>query len=404
MRAMCALGVPALLAAGGAVAAPSPDTASDPLKIILMDRYLYDDNLFRVPDGFFAVNPDLVPPQSLRDYINRASVGLRVRLDESRQVFHADIRLDDVRYQRNDDLNYTGGNADLMWDWQFASEWSGKLYGTFDRSQASLANYTFFGRDIVDTSVYGLEVRYGFAGRWRLLAAAAAADTNHDADIRRIENYEATTGRGGVEYVLPSGSVFALEYRVTNADFPVAEDLAGSPQGYKEQEPAVRVEYVYSEKTKLTLHVGYLNRDYDNPASGDYSGETWSAAMEWEPRSKLKFDIEAWHELKAYADAQSDYFVADGISITPEWEPTTMLKLSAALSYEKQDYIGNGFVALPDESSRKDKVKGALFTLDYTPRDFFSLGLAYRTTDRSSNRDFRAYDDNMASVQVKFIF
>lgn len=401
LRVALALCVPALFGARASMAAD----AADPFQFFVTDRYLYDDNLFRVPERYFESNPELVAPQSLEDYVNRASAGIRVRLDQSRQVFHADVRIDDVRYQRNDDLDYTGGSADLLWNWQAGSEWSGRIFGTYDRAQASLANYRFFESDVVDTAMYGGEVRYGFAGRWRLMAAAAAMDTDHDAEVRRIENFESTTARGGLEYVTSAGSVFALEYRTTNADFPIAESLSGFPQGYEESEPAIRIEYAYSIKTRFLAHLGYLKRDYDNPAAGEYSGEVWDVSMQWEPRSKLNFDIKAWHELKAYADAESNYFVADGISITPEWEPTTMIKLAAAFSYEKQDYTGSGFLLLPGESSREDEVQAVQFSIDYTPRDFISLGLAYRLTDRSSNReDFRGYDDNMVSAQVKLTF
>lgn len=381
----------------------SPD-AADPIQFFIADRYLYDDNLFRVPDGLLESDPSILPPESLEDYVNRASAGLRLRLDASRQVFHADLRIDDVRYDRNDDLNYTGGNAQVAWDWQAGSNWSGKLNGQYDRSQASLANYRFFNKDIVDTALYGLEVRYAIGSRWRLLAAGAGADTDHSAQLRSVENFESVTGRGGLEYETPAGNLFALEYRYTDADFPVAESLAGAPRGYTERVPGVRMEYAFTEITQLRARAGYLERDYQDPTSGDYSGEIWDVVLHWAPRSKLYVDFKAWHELKAYADAESDYFVADGGSITPTWEPTTKITVAAAFSYEKQDYIGVSLLAPPIEGGREDEAQAAQLTFDYTPRDLLSIGLAYRWTDRESNREFRGYDDNVASVQVKLTF
>ncbi|HEY5810145.1 MAG TPA: outer membrane beta-barrel protein [Povalibacter sp.] len=404
LRVALALCVPALFAARASMAAEAAD-ATDRFQFFVMDRYLYDDNLFRVPDYFFENHPTLVAPQSLDDYVNRASAGVRVRLDQSRQTLHADLRIDDVRYQRNDNLDYTGGSADLLWNWQLASEWSGRLFGTFDRAQASLANYSFFSSDIVDTAMYGGEVRYGFGGRWRLLAAAVGMDTDHSAELRSIENYESTTGRGGVEYVTPAGTVFALEYRATDASLPVAESLTGMAQGYKESEPGIRIEYTYSVKTRFSTHFGYLKRDYDSPAAGEYSGVAWDGSMQWEPTGKLNFDIEAWHKLKAYPDSAAKYYLADGVSITPEWEVTHLVTIAGVVSYEKQDYTGTDFVLLPGESERKDDVWATQFSIDYKPRKFFSVGFAYRWTERSSNRaDFRGYYDNIASAQIKLTF
>jgi exopolysaccharide biosynthesis operon protein EpsL len=379
--------------------------AADSFQFFVMDRYWYDDNLFRVPDGLLETEPAIAGRESEDDYVNRASAGVRVRLDQSRQVLHADLRIDDVRYNRNDDLNYTGGNADLSWDWQLGRRFSGKLFGQFDRVQAALNNYRFFERDIVDTAGYGGEFRVGIGSRWRLLAAAAATDTDHSSPVRQLENFESTSGRGGIEYATPAGSLLALEYRVTDADFPIAADIAGAPRGYQERVPGIRIEYPFTVQTRLIARAGYLDRDYDNPVSGDYAGEIWNATLQWEPRAKLGFDLKAWHELRAYTDAESDYFIADGVSITPKWKPRTTLEVSATYSYEKQDYTGTSLVFTPvEEASREDKLKSALFSIDYSPRDLISLGLGYRWIDRTSNREFRDYGANVVSVDLKLTF
>jgi exopolysaccharide biosynthesis operon protein EpsL len=395
--------IPSLLLASGAVSAAESDS-KDAFQFFVMDRYLYDDNLFRVPDG--AVNdPAVTGRESEDDYVNRASAGVRVRLDQSRQVFHADLRIDDVRYDRNDDLDHTGGSADLLWDWQLGKPLSGKFFGTYDRAQASLNNYRYFQRDIVETAAYGAEVRYALGSRWRLLALGARVDTEHGALDRQLENFESTTGGGGIEYATPAGTLIALEYKFTDGDFPEAEALAGAPRGYKDRVPGVRVVLPFTEKTRLLVRAGYFDRDYDNPASGDYSGGIYNATLQWEPRAKIEFDFKAWHELRAYSDAESDYFEADGFSITPKWRPRTKLELSAALSYENQDYLGNSLILDPiEEAGREDTMKSALVSIDYTPRDLISLGLAYRWIDRESNRQFRDYGVNVLSAEFKLTF
>ncbi|MFL6576479.1 MAG: hypothetical protein ACJ8MR_07670, partial [Povalibacter sp.] len=110
-------------------------------------------------------------------------------------------------------------------------------------------------------------------------------------------------------------------------------------------------------------------------------------------------------DLRAYSDAESDYFVADGVSITPKWRPRTKLEIAAALSYEKQDYTGTSLLLTPiDEANREDTMRSALFTIDYSPRDLVSLGLAYRWIDRDSNREFRAYGVNVVSAELKLTF
>jgi hypothetical protein len=152
----------------------------------------------------------------------------------------------------------------------------------------------------------------------------------------------------------------------------------------------------------LYARLGYLSRDYDDPILGDFSGDVWNVNLHWEPRAKLYFDIKAWRQLKAYSDAETDYFVATGGSITPTWEPTETIKIAAILSSEKQRYTGTELLLPEDTSRRKDDVNSANVSIEYTPRDFVSVELGYNWVNRDSNRDFRAYDDNVAYAQLKF--
>ena len=95
-------------------------------------------------------------------------------LDASRQVFVANLRFDDVRYAKNDELNHRGGSGDLQWDWKVANDWSGRVLARYDRALASFSNYRLFVRDVVETATYGGELRYGIGSRWALLGAGAS--------------------------------------------------------------------------------------------------------------------------------------------------------------------------------------------------------------------------------------
>jgi len=163
---------------------------------------------------------------------------------------------------------------------------------------------------------------------------------------------------------------------------------------------------VFSEKTRITGRAGYLKRDYTNPTSGDYSGNVWNVSAYWEPRAQIYFDIEAYHELKAYSDAEADYFVATGFRLAPTWAPTPLMNFELALSIEDQSYRA---VATPTSDigsapGREDDVKSAGLTWNYTPRDFLSLHLGYRWVDRDSNFERRRHDAEVASAQLKIIF
>jgi hypothetical protein len=399
-----------------ALAAPLPAAfaatdADNPIDIYFTDRYSYDDNLFRVPDALLNGDPSTISVQSLDDYINRASVGVQARMDASRQALLFNLRLDDVRFAKNDDLNHRGGTGDLQWDWRLGSDLSGRVLAKYDRSLASFANYRLFTRDVVETQSYAGELRYGIGSRWALLGSGGVAETDHSAQIRQIDKFKSETLRGGVEYRTPAGNVFALDYRDTSARFPIADRLPGGlPYRYDDTQTGVTAFYSFSVITQITARAAYQKRDYFDARLDDYSGSTWNVLLHWAPREKFHFDVKGWQELTAYSDAESDYYVGKGGSIAPTWEPTTKITLTTTLSYEKQDYVGINVSVAPGDASREDKVQSAKVSIDYAPRDFLSFGLGYNWIERESNRNVlvnnaifvpRGYDNSLVSASFK---
>ena len=398
-------GIAACLSGHGAHAATGPD-AADPFKIFVADQYTYEDNLFRVPDGILAQDPSLTGvAKSWDDYVNRLSAGVQTRFDASKQVFLLDLRVDDVRYQENDYLDHRGGTGDLRWNFDIGKRWAGLLEARYDRGQAGYSNYLLFIKDIVETQSYLGELRFKIGSRWALLGGGSYTETTHSAVERRTSDVESQTGRVGVEYTTPNQTLIALEYAYTDATFPTAEQLVGFDVGYEQTLPLVRLQYLYSEKTRITGRAGYLKRDYTNPSAGDFSGNVWSINAYWEPRAQFYFDLDVWHELKAYADAEADYFVSTGASLTPTWSPTPLMKFSLRLLREDQSYRASA-TSLPiaAESGREDDLTSAGLIWDYTPRDYLNFVLAYRWIERDSNREIRKNEAEIASLQVKVAF
>jgi len=399
------------------VLAPAVHAAADvkdPFDFFVADEYSYDDNLFRVPQNLSLLDPtqvdvEALPGRSEDDYINRLSAGIDLRSDAGRQVFNLGLKFDDVRYQRNDDLNYRGGSGVLGWDWQVGSHLLGRVTGIYDRTQASFANYLLFDRDVVETSVYGLELRYRIGSRFALLGAGNVASGDHSLAVRRDQNFDGETARAGLEYRTPSNNLFALDYRTSRVEFDNVPDFPGVVRrDYDEDAPGVIAKYAFTVKTSLEARAGFLDRNYLDPAARDYSGETWSLSASWEPRVQLQFDIKAAHDLRAYSDAETDYFEVDLLTIAPIWKPTEQLKLTTAFTWEQQDYIGNGLpiggLSQPLDGARQDDVQSVKVKLDYSPRDMLAFAVTYQLIERDSNRVLREYENSVVGFQLKLTF
>lgn len=395
-----------MAAAGAAANVSAAADGADPLKIFVSDRYSYEDNLFRVPDSVRAGDSAAVGIGSFDDYVNRLSGGIEARVDASRQVFSLNLRFDDVRYSENDYLDYHGGAGDLKWNFDIGKRLSGLIDARYDRQQAGFSNYELFVKDIVETQSYVGELRFKIGSRWALMGGATISESTHSAAVRQNSNMEAEAGRVGIEYSTPTNSLIALDYAYMEATFPVAERLFNRDIGFEQTLPGIRARYVFSEKTRISARAGYLKRDYTNPASGDYSGNVWNVAAYWEPRAQLYFDLEAYHELKAYSDAEADYFVATGFRLAPTWAPTTLMKFEFPLSIEDQSYraVATPFSDIGSGPGREDDVLSAGVTWSYNPRDFLGFSLAYRYVDRDSNFERRRHEAEIASAQVRVVF
>jgi exopolysaccharide biosynthesis operon protein EpsL len=378
------------------------EQSSEEEHFVLSEQLTHDDNLFRVAE---APGPDgaLAPGQSRSDYINRLTAGFGDDVRIGRQVLRAKGRVHDVRFQRNDQLDHTAGDARASWEWQVLSAWSGTIAAEYGRTLADFANSITTEKDLVETTGYSASARYELGPRWSLSAYGRHARTEHSLELRQIENFEADSGRFALDYQTPSQHAFGIEYRYIDAKFPdaVLDEAQRHSGSYEDNAALARMTYTASVHTRLRASFGYVNRSDADGTEGEYSGNTWRAAVDWTPREKFSTTLQAWHELKAYVDAESDYFVADGVSLAPTWNPRRTISLSLDLSYEEQEYIGSS-LPLPDSTGRVDKVTSALSSFTWSPRPYLQFQLSYRFSDRDSNRDSRRYDAQVAGASIRW--
>lgn len=402
-----------LFASGSALAQESE--GDRPLVLFVGDQLMYDDNLFRLPDTARR-DPSERPVAHTEDYINQLTAGLRTRMHMGRQELRFIGRVNDVQFRNNDQLDYTGGAANLMFDWQLGARLSGQVSGNYERTLASYTNYRFFERDIVEAIGGELELRFELGPRFALLSGARSRRTDHSDDDRRAENFESDSGRVGIEYSSSASDRFIVEYRYLEGDFPdsfAPGSADARDRSYEETLLNFRTEYELTSKLHFRGNVGNLERTYPPTSiTDDYSGAVWRGTLEWQPRSKLGFELSAYRDLKAYVDAESNYFVADGASFGPTWNPSEKLGFALEYIYEEQDYIGTPSPTTPGsdepilevDPGREDEVDVARLTASYAPRDFLELDLTWAYIERTSNRPTREYDSQVASMAIRIVF
>jgi hypothetical protein len=374
------------------------------------DQYTYDDNLFRLPNDVTNL-PTLIGPNASReDRLNTTSIGGFGQWLYSGQAVAAQIRADDNRYSRNDDLDNVSGNAKGVWDWRVGSTWLGELGADFSRSLAGASNSKFFARDLIDQTEYFGTALVAIGAHWNLIGGVRYADITNSATARAFGDFHSRTENFGLEYVTFSDDTVAIEYRRTEAHFPqtIILDELLFDQSYTEDSGRLLVKYVLTPQILIDGSVGYLKRNYPDPLGlGSFSGNVWRVVSTWQPLPKTQFVFSGWRQLASYLDSESDYFVSNGGSFAPTWTPREKLSLALAFSYDKEDYISyftTAFSGAGPSGPRADKIESQQAIFTYSPRDALVFKLTYGIEHRVSNKDEFRYDDKLASTSLTFKF
>jgi hypothetical protein len=397
-----------ILAAGQAGAydftAPAPGFTPDAIntfQIYVADEETYDDNLFRLPPGTVGVPGAAFPNASPSDAVNTSSLGVQGKYDIGRQEVEFNVRANDNQFANNTALNNVSSSATGAWNWTAGPYLTGQVATDYDRSLASFGETRFSGKDLV-TSVEELgSARYQLGPHWALYGQVSASTIDHSADAEQYNDFDNRAGKAGVQYVNNGMDTYGFEYQFVDLTFDQNLD-AVQAFNYKEDSGRFIVHYGLSDKTFIDGYGGYLRRQYPGLAIGSYSGEIGRLALTYNWTEKTQFVFSGWHELHAYIDAESAYFVAQGVSIAPVWNASEKLSFTLLASYENQDYIASNSVIVA--APRHDKLSGEQATIKYSPRDAWIFNLFVRHEKRESNEYVFSYNDNVISGNATFRF
>jgi opacity protein-like surface antigen len=382
----------------------APITRDSPstIEFFIADQFNYDDNLYRLPSGFDVTS--VAGPKATRaDSFNSISLGANGRAFSDVQAVTFSFRADDNRFIHNDSLDNVSGKANLQWDWRLGTYWAGQGGASYLRSLADFANTGFYSRDVVQREDYFGNVRYQVGPHWALYGGFIGANTTQSAVAEQPFDFHSNAGNAGIEFATSSSNTVSLDYRYTSAKFPQEFILRGAPfnSDYNEETARILVKYVFSVATELDASAGYLKRDYPESRFATFSGNIWRAALQWRPTDQVQWVLTGWHQLAAYLDAESDYFVSKGVSLTPTWIATQTLKLSLTLSHEDHDYL-NSSPSTITFVSRRDTLTSAQGGLIYAPKDTLLFNLTCRYDKRDSNQSKFQFNDTLATASVTY--
>ena len=382
-------------------ATPPVPIIADNFDIFTAPQISYDNNIYRLSPDVIDLDTLIGPHAGRSDVIKSVVLGIDGQWGLGRESLDVSLQANRNWYLHNNDLDNTGGTGHAILDWSLGDRFTGQAGEIYTRSLANFANTLVYVKDLIATSESFASIRYELISHWLLIGAVRVGDTQHSASVLQFDDFRDQSGNMGIEYELANNNFVGFEYRYTEGHFPELTVLNGLPfnRDYRQDTERLVLDYDLTSKTTIDVSAGYLERSYPYSTVGAFSGDVWRASVSWQATTKSRLVLAGWRELSAYVDAESNYFVGNGVSVSPKWSPTEKLSLSFIESFESQHFIASDSIVIAGPL-RRDNVTSQQAVLTYTPRAAVVISFSYQHLDRTSNYRQFPYGDKICTLDL----
>lgn len=350
----------------------------------------YDDNIFSTDDG---EEDDIVWTVAPRVHMDSNWANHFVRVFGAAEL----VRYDDFGSEDQNNYNFGAlGRLDIQRD----------SYLTAGASQRRLHEERSSPDDVngIEPTQYDIRaIDLGGFNRWNRVSA----NVDFRAENRDFDDVASSTGaiinnddrdrdtylvtlRGGYE-IQPEYEAFA-EVEFTKVDYDDDVDDNGFNRDSDGYEARLGARVDLTGLIFGDVFVGYLSREYDDPALQDADGPTAGLDLTWNvtPLTTAKAGIQRY--LSETTSANSGGIVATGVRASVDHELLRSLLLNANAFYTVNDYEG---------IDREDDLIGAGLGANYLVNRYLRFGVEYTYRSRDSNVAGNDYDNNIVMVRVR---
>lgn len=376
-------------------AVPAHADAGDVVSLRAGASVLWDDNLFRVPQG--------QKPQA--EIITTTIAGVDVDKRFSRQEILAHVNWVATHYNSNSYLNSGNLNYEGKWLWAAGSSLTGELAADRTSAQNSFADFQGLRqRNVrtIDNQRFGLE--YAFHPDWRVLGSVNHQSVINDHLLPQDRDYDATGGAVGIKYVPASGTWVSLKTRQSEGRYTKhlssgEEQLLQLDDKFTDQGQEFFVHWQSGGHTVVNGRLEYLQRRHPNFSSRDFSGWTGQLDYLYQYTDKTALTATYQRSLNPYETIQSSYYVMDDLIFSSRWEATGKLAVVPRLNFSHRQYLGE--IAPVPGAQRQDKTTRAGVDVFYAAQRWLDLkaGIAgEKRTSTGSSLDYTDYQLLLSAI------
>jgi exopolysaccharide biosynthesis operon protein EpsL len=412
VRVVAASVVPALLYSAESHGAADP---TDTLQLAMTGGMIWDDNLFRIPEGNSSAFG--ISPANKADRITRVGVIIKYDKTVSRQRFVANVNVDENTFEHNTYLKHTAANANAKWLWAIGSQWDGELNYNHARRLSGFANLTLSSvpantKNLVDLNDFSFTGGFRPHPRWRIRGGIDYQEYTNTSPSLLQNDINIKTTSLGVDYRTPSGNTLGMQQTYAEGFLPNRQVISSVliDNQYTETSTALTWYWNLTGHSYFDGKLGYTSRKHEQFATRDFSGLTyqlhylWLQTEKFQLDGKFQLDADAWRGLGTAESYTSSYVLAEGLRLTPLWTVTPKFALRGMLSRESRSYLGDPGVIVSGTPVRADTYHTYQLAATYTPwRNAEIMAMLERGHRESSQLTFQ-YDYHMAVVNLKLNF
>ncbi|MCP4000903.1 MAG: outer membrane beta-barrel protein [Gammaproteobacteria bacterium] len=356
-------------------------------------KYQHDSNLFRLPD-------EIPPADGRSDQYSTITGGIDSAFKYSQQELVLKGYMYRNSYNTYDYLDYTGGNGLAQWNWSGGKKLDGTLGYKYDRRMRGFENQIIPNplKNLKTEKTVFASMDFKLLRNWVLNLRGSLAEI--DFTTSELLNLDRNAAGGSIDYVSRSGNQFGFDIEITSGSYN-----NDSLKNYNKLEIGPTFDWKMTEKTKLRGQLGYSRRENDDINRIDYDGFTADVTLVRKGAKGDKLTAKAWRKLSNLNDEIANFAIVQGVSIEPRWQLSSKIAFGFKMGYEYRDFQGAGLIPPPPGvGSRDDNVYTGNISVDWKLNNIFDLSLGLDAEKRSSNREFRDYDDRIVYAQFSAEF
>lgn len=376
---------------------------SDTLTPFVSASINHDDNLFRLSDdqsGLVGSSAD-----TYRSVIG----GVSFERPFGRQLFSGLADFSSMKFDRNNQLDYTGKNLSGEWHWFLGERFEGHLGASYAQALAPFADFHTVARNLRTIRKQYADGSLRFHSSWQWRAAYVGYEYAYDLPTQRGNDRKEDSLTAGIDYLARSGSTVGFQFRRLKGRYPYVRSLGpgASEYGFVQDEAKVNVLWLATGSTQVLFLGGWARRKQNADADRADSGTNARLILNWAPAKRVKLTGQVWREFAAIDGALVDSALTTGASATTTWDFSEKIQAVLNLKRDKRRFTqaSTAAVSLPS-AFLSDSSHLASLGIVYKPTRKLTLNLSAFRDQRSGSpaAGTNSYKANGASFNATMQF